>query len=203
MEAVVAYLNRDERRAQILNAVIDIAAREGLMATTVRRIAESLDCSPGQIHHIFPSTDALRAEAVREVWRRLHPQLLEALRQLPPRERLFASLDGCSMTIPDYPTELKDIAKKLWKEAWDIRREGEVREAVHEGLLSWREEITEALHDGIGKGVFPPDLDVPNVSIRLQAACLGYDLLSEIALCGDCAPDTATFIEALMSREGL
>lgn len=199
----MVYLSRNTRRAQIMDAVVEIVAREGLSAATVRRIALALNCSPGQVHHHFSSAEALRAEAVREVWRRLEPQFVAALRELPPRERLISVLSGCTASLPDDLGPVMLVAERLWKEAWDIRRETAVREAVAEGFGKMRHEITETLEDGIRAGVFPAGLDVARLSLSLIAASQGYDLLTEIGVSADLGPDKAAFVHALLCKEGI
>ncbi|WP_151717922.1 TetR family transcriptional regulator [Gemmobacter serpentinus] len=199
----MAYMARDERRGQIMNAVVEIVARERLAAATVRRIAQALDCSPGQIHHHFSSADALRAEAVREVWCRLEPQFVALLHRLPPRERLVTMLSGCCSAFADEIGPVMLVAERLWKEAWDIRREPAVRESIAEGIGKMRDEIIQTLQDGMHAGIFPADMDVSRLSLVLIAATQGYDLLAEIGAAGELGTDKAAYVEELLRKEGL
>ncbi len=204
MEAYdVAYMSRDKRREQIMNAVMDIVTHEGLAATTVRRIAQELACSPGQIHHLFASADALRAEAVREVWRRMEPELILALNRLPPRERLIVVLSGCVSSFVEGLSPIMQMAERLWKEAWDIRQEGAVREAVAESIGKMRDEIISTLEEGVAAGAFPKNTQVRKVTMRLIASSQGFDLLHEIGASDGLEQDKAVFIDDLLVREGL
>lgn len=187
-----------------MNAVVAIVSREGLASATVRRIAQELDCSPGQIHHHFASAEALRAEAVREVWRRIAPDVEAALRRMPPHERLFALLSGCSDSpLADQLGPSLQVAERLWKEALDIRREAAVREAIAEGIGDLVAEIQATLADGARLGIFPRDLDVQRVALRLLAASQGYEMLHEIGAKGDLLPDKRTFIADVLRSEDL
>lgn len=199
----MAYLARDARREQIMNAVIDIVSREGLAAATVRRISQELDCSPGQVHHHFASAQALRAEAVREVWRRIEPKMLENLRKMPPRDRLLAIFtgnkpEGCGSLEP-----VMVVAKRLWHEAWDIRQDPDVQAALCEGIRSLNALIMETLAEGKAQGVFPAQTEVAKTALRLIAASQGFDLLEQIGVSADLGADRVSYIEAVLAKEGL
>ena len=185
-----------------MNAVVDIVTREGLAAATVRRIAQELQCSPGQIHHHFASAEALRAEAMREVWSRISPQLDAALTQLPPRERLLCMM-CCKVDLLGDEAEVMLVAKRLWREAHDIRQEHLVREAVIEGMMNLRAAALKALQAGIADGSFPKDTDAEMVCMRLIAASQGYDVLSELNATMALGADKVRFIEQILQLEGL
>lgn len=199
----MAYLPREARREQIINAVVDLVSHEGLAAATTRRIAQKLDCSPGQIHHHFDSTEALHAEAVREVWKRLEPQLFSALQVYPPRERLLIVLAGCTAVLPASLGPAMAVAKRLWKEAWDSRREPAVREAITEGIDKICAEITSSLAEGIECGIFPNNLEIGKVAMSLIATAQGFDLLEEIGAANELGKDKTAFMEDALRKEGL
>lgn len=199
----MAYLCREERRELIMNAVVDIVSREGLASATVRRIAQELSCSPGQIHHHFASAETLRAEAVREVWRRIEPSLTAQLHQLAPRERLLSILAGCCMQLGHEMQPIMEVAERLWKEAWNIRSEPAVREAIAFGLGEMTNEVTSSLREGIEAGIFPATTEVNPVALRLISAAQGFDMMDEIGAVERLGGDRASFFEALLRLEGL
>lgn len=198
----MAYLSREARREQIVNAVVEIVSREGLAAATVRRIAREIECSPGQIHHHFASADALRAEAVREVWRRLEPSLIAALNLHTPRERILIILAG-GAELPEEIRPIMQVTERLWKEAWDICHEPAVRDAVAEGIGKMCDEIIVTLRKGVDAGQFPADINVKKVAMGLIAASTGFDLLTEVGAMDELGGDKITFIEDLMKKERL
>lgn len=200
---MVAYLSRDERREQIIKAVVDIVSREGLAAATVRRIAQELGISRGQIHHHFASAEVLRAEAIREVWRRIEPAMMSEMRRLTPRERLLALLPGCDLPLGEDLAPIGSIAERLWREALDIRGEPAVREAIAEGLVRIKAEIVAALKDGVESGVFPQTIEIESAALRLVAASQGFDLLQQIMADEDLAADRLVFVEGLLRNERL
>lgn len=199
----MAYLSRHERREQIVNAVVDIVGREGLSAATVRRIAQELDCSPGQIHHHFASADALRAEGFRETWARISPFLVERLDALEPRERLLILLSKQACTSNPELLEHMIVADRLWSEAWDSRRDPEVRAAISESLTLFKAFVIKALQEGQQKGIFSQDLEVEKIAGRLMTSVQGYSLWEEIGMSGELATNRTQFSEDLLRREGL
>lgn len=198
----MAYLAREERREQIMSAVVDLVMAEGLQAATVRRIAQRLECSPGQIHHHFASADALRAAAVIEVWRRIEPAYKAIIAPLPPRARLVALL---SDEHPDLSSELDEyvaISTRLWNEAWDTRTAPEVRSVIHAAARDIRAAVAEALTEGMASGVFPP-LDAERLSLLLLAASQGYDVMAEIFDRREMARSKAAYIDEILTLHGL
>ena len=199
----MAYLSREARREQIMNVVRVLVTSEGLAAATVRRIAQELGCSPGQIHHHFASAEALRAEAVRDVWSRIEPVLDEALTPLPPRKRLLTVLASCVEHLPEDTQPAMIAAKRLWREARDAHPGPEVREAVAEGFGRLRNELESTLLRGMAEGEFPADLDVQKVILALMTATIGYDNLTELGAVSDLTQDKRGFIEERMRQQGL
>ena len=56
-----------ERRADLVQAAIQVATREGLAATTTRRIAQELGISVGIVHYVFRSKEELLHEVIRVI----------------------------------------------------------------------------------------------------------------------------------------
>ncbi len=57
----------NERRAELVQAAISVATREGLAATTTRRIAQELGISVGIVHYCFRSKEELLHEVIRVI----------------------------------------------------------------------------------------------------------------------------------------
>ena len=57
----------NERRAELVQAAIQVATREGLAATTTRRIAQELGISVGIVHYCFRSKEELLHEVIRVI----------------------------------------------------------------------------------------------------------------------------------------
>jgi AcrR family transcriptional regulator len=57
----------DVRRGELVQAAIQVATREGLAATTTRRIAQELGISVGIVHYCFRSKEELLHEVIRVI----------------------------------------------------------------------------------------------------------------------------------------
>jgi AcrR family transcriptional regulator len=57
----------DVRRTELVQAAIQVATREGLAATTTRRIAQELGISVGVVHYCFRSKEELLHEVIRVI----------------------------------------------------------------------------------------------------------------------------------------
>lgn len=78
-----------ERRRQILDAAIQVFARQGFHSTRVSDIADEADVAYGLVYHYFPSKENVLDELFLERW----SLLLESIREadgtdLPPRQKL-------------------------------------------------------------------------------------------------------------------
>lgn len=195
----MAYLSRRKRREQILSAVIDIASREGLANATVRRIAQELAIAPSQIHHLFASANALRAEALRMHWAEIEPEVNADLHRLPPRQRLLALLDCCPANEIPGSSPAIVLAEQLWKDAiWAMRMDEPVREAVAEGIQYWCKTVRDTLRQGIASGDFPAGVDVESALMTLQTAAFGFDFLQQIGSAGHQETGKAAFMRMLI-----
>lgn len=61
----MARVSAAERREQLIEAAIAVAVRDGLAATTVRRVAGQADVSLGTVHYCFQDKDELLVAAAR------------------------------------------------------------------------------------------------------------------------------------------
>ncbi len=63
----MARVPATERRTELVQAAIRVATREGLAATTTRRIAQEAGVSVGIVHYCFRSKEELLGDVVREL----------------------------------------------------------------------------------------------------------------------------------------
>jgi AcrR family transcriptional regulator len=191
----MAYMNRDDRRASIVEAAVEIILKDGIAAATVRGVAKALDASPGQIHHHFSSADALRAEAFRTLWRRLTSGLAERLAEMPPRERLITALVGDD---PDY----EDALAKLWNEALAASgAEPLLQGALAEAVQEWMDVLAGAVEEGIQAGVFSPGVRPAEVARHLASFSMGMDALAGLGLPNHSEDEMRTRIEAAVDQQ--
>lgn len=135
----MAYLARQERRAEILDAAISIAMKEGLAAATVRRIAQHIGAATGQIHHHFSSASELRAEAFATLTRRS----LESKRCEHAESNAVTRL----LLLLGYSDTALDLQENnLWNEALMIAQHDEaMKSALAENITAWHAVIVSIL----------------------------------------------------------
>lgn len=166
----MAYMRKEERRAGIIAAAVDITLEQGLHAATARAVATRMGCAPAQIHHHFVTAAALRAEALRAAMAQIMMSESGDLTDLPPDEKLLNL-----MTRNNY----KSTA--LWNEGLIAAREEiAVRIVVSEILDKCHTMITGILIEGQNLGVFSTDIVPSLVASRLLAICIGLDQLNVI-----------------------
>ena len=66
---------RESLRQDILDAACPLFARDGYEATSIRKIAEKLNCSTGILYHYFEDKDAIMAALVSETFQKLLAKL--------------------------------------------------------------------------------------------------------------------------------
>jgi TetR/AcrR family transcriptional repressor of bet genes len=88
--------NTAERRAQIVDALLVVMAREGYEHATIQRIAREAQILPGLVHYHFATKQAILVALVGELARRIAARVETRLAAAPdePRARLHAFLDA-------------------------------------------------------------------------------------------------------------
>lgn len=67
MEAMPKKVDRHERRTLIADALMRVAARQGLEAVSLRHVAAEAGVSPGMVQHYFRTKDEMMAFAMAVV----------------------------------------------------------------------------------------------------------------------------------------
>lgn len=78
----------DERRAEIVEAGLNVAMREGVESVTVRRVAQEAGISLGTVHYCFDDKDAMLRAMGRAIAMRASEPVLSALEVGPDRTAL-------------------------------------------------------------------------------------------------------------------
>jgi AcrR family transcriptional regulator len=140
-----------QRREQILGAAIDVVARKGYEATTLRDVADAAGTSTGTVNYYFANKDDVLASALVEVAERFRRRVDEALDGVEdPRERLLAVADACN---PDTPDAVAN--QVVWTEFWVRAARNEQLRDLHAGLYDdWRRRIASIVRAGVARGAF-------------------------------------------------
>lgn len=93
----------EDRRSQLVEAALDVAAAEGIAATTVRRVAEQAGVALGVVHYCFEDKD--------ELFTALAARIVDELAEASAAGLEFDESDEA----PDLPTALGAAIAGLWE----------------------------------------------------------------------------------------
>lgn len=174
----MVYLCKEARRNTILEAAARIARREGLAATTVRRVAQEAGAATGQVHHHFSSAAQLRAQAYTQVMKILKAQLEEKSVTLTARERL-------NLLLVDPQDEESLMAIPLWHEAMLLTEQEPLMKAAFALSVSdWHQLVSDAISFGRKKGEFVQGESPEHISWRLIGLSSSMDAMSRLETLG-------------------
>lgn len=170
-----------DRRAVILDAVVDAIIEVGFTELTVADVATRADVSTALVHYHFSSKDALIAAALRAASdedKAFRDEL--AVGPGTATRRLVLVL---TKSLPDSA----DPSWILWIETWgETRRSDEIRQVMADLNEHERATIVRLIDEGIGAGEFSID-DPAATAARLTA--LRDGLAIERTLFGDDGDD--------------
>lgn len=135
----------ETRRAQLMQAVLDLIAEAGPQAATVRSIAARAGVTPGLIRHYFQSKEALTRAAYRHLMDGMTDRSAQGLAMAPdePRARL-ASFIAASMR----PPVLDAQAVALWAGyLHDLQRDPEMLAVHRASYLHYRDTLQGLIAD--------------------------------------------------------
>lgn len=93
----------DERRAEIVEAGLSVALREGVESVTVRRVAQEAGISLGTVHYCFDDKDAMLRAMGRSIAMRASEPVLRALEVGPDRRALAeATIDAMLVGLKEH-----------------------------------------------------------------------------------------------------
>lgn len=158
-------------REAILAAALDLGQRLGAPGVTMRGVAKSLGVSPTALYQHFASkTEILRSLRMRGL-AELNEILRPAFALDDPRERIREQALLYLKFAQDKPwlycLLLVDDA-----DDWISLSASEQGSVMESGAL-----IKQAIHEGIERGIFRPELDADGVSMTTWAALHGLALL--------------------------
>lgn len=87
-------ISQQERRLQVSEAAWRVIVREGLDRTSMRAIAQAMNCTTGVVTHYFRNKEALILFALHQVTERLQVLMQTALEDVSGTERLVVMLSA-------------------------------------------------------------------------------------------------------------
>ncbi|WP_010117514.1 TetR family transcriptional regulator [Acinetobacter sp. P8-3-8] len=174
----MSYLNKAERKSQIMKFAKEIVLNEGLNTLTVRHLANTASISTGQIHHHFRSISELKAEVFLELVR-FNLDLTQVKRELKCDELLIYVLG-----FEESAEEQSYL--KLWNDAENsIDTDLVLKKAYQEAIQLWHQTIIEVLELGRADGTYQFDLnEIQDIAWRLIAISFGLETLYNLDIAG-------------------
>jgi len=153
------------RRAEIVNAVIELIATEGAEALTVRKAAAAAGLSTGALAHYFADKDALLAAAFAEVVARSGFRVRTLPGDADPADLLYQALLA--------PLPLNDARRtesRVWVAFLDraLVRE-DATELLREVYAEWRRQVSGIIARGQREGRFRAGIDPEATAHTLTA----------------------------------
>ncbi|HEY1610860.1 MAG TPA: TetR/AcrR family transcriptional regulator [Paraburkholderia sp.] len=162
----------EQTRAAILDAALDLAARDGLEGLTIGLLAERMQMSKSGVFAHFGSREDLQVEVVREYHRRFEqevffPSLAEP-RGLP---RLRAMLSRWfEKRIHEVTTGCIYISGAV---EYDDRADNQVREQLVASVTIWRAALMRAISQAIEERHLRRDTDPALMLFEMYSVTLG------------------------------
>ncbi|MFI5593499.1 TetR/AcrR family transcriptional regulator [Amycolatopsis sp. NPDC051758] len=178
-----------ERRAQIAEALVRVAGRDGLHAVTMRAVAAEAGISLRLVQYYFETKAQLLLGALRHLEQQSHQRWAQRLSELPdpvsPRAFIEAFLAEA------LPTDERSRVFHLVGTSYAVLAMTDpdlAEEPFIAGVDDLDRQLTDALTRAQASGKLRPDLDVPTEAARLLALSHG---LGTSVLIGQRSTETA------------
>jgi AcrR family transcriptional regulator len=181
-------VDHDLRRSEMAEALWRIAAREGLEAVSLNRVADEAGVSKGRVQHYFPSRDALLAFTAEHLLDRVTRRVQAAVAAAPDarsavRRALLEALPLTDESVVDARVGAAFLIRALGDDA--LRTRYRARNAAFLRLLAT------LLTTARDQGALRPGREPGALAVELSALVNG---LTEPLLLGDLTPSLATAV---------
>ncbi len=164
-------VSHPERREQLADAVLRVAARHGVGSVTTRAVAEESGWSTGVLNYYFSSRhDLLLAGLHRAA--EIQGQHYEAIRADPGLDARARLVELTASVLPLDERRLAMTRVFLFFYAEGLSQEP-AREAIAGYLARWRAVVTQSLAAAVDEGALPRELDIEDAALRLTATTDG------------------------------
>lgn len=168
----------DQRRAQILQAAIDVISERGYADTRIADAAERSGVSPALVIYYFKTKDQLLTEAMRHYEDRWYEECQRQMAQLPSAAVRLEEIVAMSC-LPEADPEPQS-SWSLWLDFWvQAARNSEVAGVRRRSDERWRKVITELVLAGHKAGEFR-EVDTGSFAVCLSSLLDGMAI--QIAL---------------------
>lgn len=143
-----------DRRTTIVDALLRIAAAEGIAALTVERLAREVGVTSAALFRHFPTRDAMLDAAGQRLAALLLGSLAPA--DLPPLDRLRLFFLARLRMIHDHPGIPQLVASEQFSKALPSAGQRAVRGAIRQSVEFMQQAVSEAAQQGRLRRDVPP-----------------------------------------------
>ncbi|MEU8251460.1 TetR/AcrR family transcriptional regulator [Nonomuraea sp. NPDC048916] len=160
-------VDHDQRRAELADVALDLIARHGIKAVTLRTVAETAGWSTGVLNHYFRSHNDLLVGALRraaEIQGRMFKQLRGDL-STDPMQRLRQLVESV-LPLDDRRIAMTRIFLVFYAQS---AGDPEAREEVADYLHNWRRVVERVIVEAQRAGQLPSELEPARLAMELVA----------------------------------
>ena len=170
---VPRVVDHDERRRQIAEALLVVAARDGHESVTSRAVAKELGIATGSLWHYFDGFDDVIRAAAAEVTRRTDVRIEAATAGLRSLPRLHAIMREVLPVDEGTRTEAH-VVVGFWGRLATL---ASTPDAAAPTLATWQDSIREALGEAVTDGALRADTPVDAVMALLRSITYGQQVV--------------------------
>jgi AcrR family transcriptional regulator len=172
-EDVPRIVDHDERRRQIAEALLMVAARDGHDSVSSRAVAKELGVATGSLWHYFDGFDDVVRAAAAEVTRRTDARIAEATEGLRGLSRLEALMREV-LPIDERTRTEAHVVVGFWGRLATL---ASTPDAGAPTLAPWQESIRAALDEAVDDGELRADTPRKAVMTLLRSITYGQQVV--------------------------
>ena len=154
-------VDKQEKKGQILEAVIHQFAQKGFSRTTINDIALASGIGKGTVYEYFSNKEEIVQEAFRYFMRQMEPDFEAILiSEVPARKKLQQIIDGLSYFIHAEYHDATELMFDFWSECIrDKKAKGILFAEMVKFYQVYREIFADIIIEGMGDGSFRKDIN--------------------------------------------
>lgn len=166
-------VDHDERRRQIAEALLAVAARDGHESVSSRAVAKELGVATGALWHYFDGFDDVIRAAAAEVTRRTADRIARAVSGLRGLDRLDALMREVLPVDETTRTEAR-IVVGFWGRLATL---APTADAGAPTLATWHDTMRDALREAVEDGELREDTPTDAVMALLRSITYGQQVV--------------------------
>lgn len=166
-------VDHDERRRQIAEALLTVAARDGHESVSSRAVAKELGVATGSLWHYFDGFDDVVRAAAAEVTRRTDARITEATDGLRGLPRLHALMREV-LPVDERTRSEARVVVGFWGRVATLAA---TPDAGAPTLATWQDSIRDALEEAVADGELRSDTPQDAVMALLRSITYGQQVV--------------------------